>query len=98
MHSLRKCFRQHRSKLETLAGWLTDQAVEHYKVAAETDYDVFALADDQAYKNTPMMSPELHREIIIPCYKRVCDVVRKAGKFIFFPFRWIYHTTDPGFN
>ena len=79
-----KMLRQHRSKLETLAGWLTDQAVEHYKVAAETDYDVFALADDQAYKNTPMMSPELHREIIIPCYKRVCDVVRKAGKFIFF--------------
>jgi uroporphyrinogen decarboxylase len=45
---------------------------------------VFALAGDSAYKNAPMMNPELHREIIIPCYKRVCDIVRKAGKFIFF--------------
>ncbi|MHA1732745.1 MAG: uroporphyrinogen decarboxylase family protein [Promethearchaeota archaeon] len=76
--------RKHRSKLKEFAGWLARDAVEHAKLAVETDYEVFVIADDSAYKNSTMISPEDHRDVVVPCYKQVCDVVRRAGKFIFF--------------
>lgn len=75
---------RNRDKLHQMMAWQTKHAVENAKIAVETDYPVFALADDSAYKNSPMLNPKDHLDLVIPYYKQVCDVVRKAGKFIFF--------------
>lgn len=79
-----KLMRKHKDKLKQYAQWMTNHAVRRMKIAVETDFDVFAIADDSAYKNAPMMDPALHRELVIPYYKQVCEVVKKAGKFVFF--------------
>jgi uroporphyrinogen-III decarboxylase len=76
--------RKDRALLRQFFVWYTDNRVIHWQVAVETDYQVFALADDVAYKNATMFDPEVFRDIVCPCYKRICDVVRKAGKYIFF--------------
>ncbi|GAB4309641.1 MAG: hypothetical protein Kow0069_09030 [Promethearchaeota archaeon] len=79
-----KMLRRHRDLLKRFAGWMTRDAVLHAKLAVETDYEFFALADDSAYKNATMISPRDHLDLVVPCYREVCKVVRKAGKFIFF--------------
>jgi hypothetical protein len=79
-----RMLRKNRSDLHNMMQWQTNHAVEQAKIAVETDYPVFALADDSAYKNSPMLNPKDHDDIVIPYYKQICDVVRKAGKFIFF--------------
>jgi uroporphyrinogen-III decarboxylase len=79
-----KMTRKHKPLLKKFAQWLANHEVARAKIAIETDYEIFYLADDSAYKNRSMISPELHMELIIPYYKQVCDVIRKAGKLIFF--------------
>ncbi len=79
-----RMLRKNKDTLHKFMSWMTRDAVEHAKIAVETDYMVFNLADDSAYKNSPMLNPKIHRELVIPYYKQICDVVRKAGKFIFF--------------
>jgi uroporphyrinogen-III decarboxylase len=76
--------RKHKDKIKKFLGWLTKHGVEHTKIAVETDYELFHIADDSAYKHTTMISPEMHRELVVPCYKQMCDIVRKAGKHVFF--------------
>ncbi len=79
-----RMMRKNRDLLHKFMGWMTRDAVAHAKLAVETDYFVFALADDTAFKQATMISPADHRDIVMPYYKQVCDVIRKAGKFIFF--------------
>ncbi len=79
-----KALRKNRDVLHKMMQWQTDFAVEHAKIAVETDYQIFALADDSAYKQSPMLNPKDHMELVVPYYKQICDVVRKAGKYIFF--------------
>ncbi len=76
--------RKHRDKLHNYMKWMTRDAVLFTKLAVETDHIVFALADDCAYKNATMISPKDHTDLVVPYYREICDVVRKAGKFIFF--------------
>lgn len=76
--------RKHVDKLKKYLRWFTRDAVLHAELAVETDYEFFALADDSAYKQAPMLNPVVHRELVVPCYKQICDVVRRAGKYIFF--------------
>jgi uroporphyrinogen-III decarboxylase len=79
-----RMLRKNRDLLHKFMQWQTNHAVEHAKIAVETDYFLFALADDSAYKNSPMLNPKDHMELVVPYYKQICDVVRKAGKLIFF--------------
>ncbi|HMF30203.1 MAG TPA: uroporphyrinogen decarboxylase family protein [Candidatus Lokiarchaeia archaeon] len=79
-----RMLRKHRDKLHKYMRWWTRDAVEQAKIAVETDYFVFNIADDTAYKQNTMLSPADHRELVMPYYKQVCDVVRKAGKNVFF--------------
>ncbi len=79
-----RIMRKNRGLLHKFMGWMTRDAVAEAKLAVETDYFVFALADDTAFKQATMLSPADHRDLVMPYYKQVCDVIRKAGKFIFF--------------
>ena len=53
-------------------------------VLAETDFDIFFLCDDTAFKNRTMINPKDHRELIIPAYKKILHEINKAGKYSIF--------------
>ncbi len=50
---------------------------------AEIGYDFLWLADDIAYKNGPMFSPEILHDMIMPYYRRVADAITIP---------WIFHS------
>ena len=44
-----------------------------------TDIDVFGFWEDMAYKNGPLVSPEMVRRLMLPRYRRVVDFLRSRG-------------------
>ena len=44
-----------------------------------TDIDVFGFWEDMAYKNGPLISPEMARRLMLPRYRRVVDFLRSRG-------------------
>jgi uroporphyrinogen-III decarboxylase len=79
-----KIMRKKKHKLKKYIRYLTKLAVQAAKIVVETNFEVFNLCDDTAFKHRTMMKPELHKELIIPAYKEICQVIRKAGKYPFF--------------
>jgi hypothetical protein len=79
-----KLLRKNPSKIKKYVEMRTKNAVEVTKAQAETNFDVFNLCDDTAYKGRTMLNPEVHREIIVPAYKRIIAPLLKAGKQVFF--------------
>jgi uroporphyrinogen-III decarboxylase len=75
---------KYRPWLHEMMSWQTKHAVEHAKICAETKFPIFALADDSAYKNSPMLNPKDHDDLVIPYYTQIVNVLRKAGKLVFF--------------
>ncbi len=79
-----KLLRKNKAKIKRYIELRTKVAVKWAKIAAETDLELFNLADDTAYKNKVMIDPRIHRELVVPAYKKVVREIRKAGKFVFF--------------
>lgn len=55
-------------------------SIENAKAIAQLDYDVYNIADDQAYKGSTYINPKAHREIIIPLYKQIVGEIHKVSK------------------
>ncbi len=51
---------------------------------AETDVDGVSFMDDWGAQNSLLISPDMWREVFKPLYRNYCDVLREAGKYIFF--------------
>lgn len=81
---LGKLLRKNKSKVKRYIDLRTKKAVLHAKLAAEADFDVYNLCDDTAFKNNTVIDPKIHRELVIPAYKQICNEIRKAGKKVFF--------------
>lgn len=81
---LAKLLRKKKSKIKKYIDVRTKIGVKWAKVLAETDYDIFFLCDDTAYKHQTMINPNIHRELIIPAYKEAVKIIRKAGKYTVF--------------
>jgi len=79
-----KLIRKNRSKIKRYIELRTKKAVQAAKMLAETDFDIFFLCDDSALKNTTMINPKYHRELIVPAYKKIVHEVKKAGKYAVF--------------
>ncbi len=79
-----KLIRKNRSKIKRYIELRTNKAVQAAKMLAETDFDIFFLCDDSALKNTTMINPKYHRELIVPAYKKIVREVKKAGKYAIF--------------
>ena len=56
---------------------INDMYDELKKLGAEFDGAWFS--DDLGYRNAPLISPEMYREIVFPFHKRLCDHVAKDG-------------------
>ncbi len=79
-----KLIRKKKSKIKHYIELRTKKLITAAKLNAETDFDVFFICDDTALKNTTMINPKYHRELIIPAYKQAVQILRKAGKYVCF--------------
>ncbi|MHA2287598.1 MAG: uroporphyrinogen decarboxylase family protein [Promethearchaeota archaeon] len=79
-----KLIRKNRPKIIHYIKLRAKKLITAAKLNAETDFDVFFMCDDTALKNTTMINPKYHRELIIPAYKRAVQILKKAGKYICF--------------
>jgi len=79
-----KLIRKKRSKIKHYIELRTKKLITAAKLNAETDFDVFFMCDDTALKNTTMLNPKYHRELIIPAYKQAVQILKKAGKYVCF--------------
>jgi hypothetical protein len=79
-----KLIRKKQSKIKHYIELRAKKLLAAAKLNAETDFDVFFMCDDTALKNTTMINPKYHRELIIPAYKQAVQILRKAGKHVCF--------------
>jgi len=79
-----KLIRKNKSKIKHYIELRTKKLITAAKLNAETDFDVFFICDDTALKNTTMINPKYHRELIIPAYKQAVQILKKAGKYVCF--------------
>jgi len=79
-----KLIRKNKSKIKHYIELRTKKLITAAKLNAETDFDVFFICDDTALKNTTMINPKYHRELIIPAYKQAIQILKKAGKYVCF--------------
>ncbi len=49
------------------------------RILKDTDFDFFVFWEDMAYKNGPLLSPEMFKKFMVPRYKRVTDFLRSKG-------------------
>ncbi len=79
-----KLIRKKKSKIKRYIELRAKKLITAAKLNAETDFDVFFICDDTALKNTTMLNPKYHQELIIPAYKQAVQILRKAGKYVCF--------------
>jgi len=49
------------------------------RILDDVDLDAFAFWEDMAYKNGPLLAPDMFKEFMIPRYKIVCDFLKSRG-------------------
>jgi hypothetical protein len=79
-----KLIRKKTSKIKHYIELRAKKLITAAKLNAETEFDVFFICDDTALKNTTMINPKYHRELIIPAYKQAVQILKKAGKYVCF--------------
>ena len=52
------------------------------RVLTEVDVDYVSFWEDMAYKTASLISPQMFRELMLPCYKKVTAVARSKGQDI----------------
>ncbi|MBI2843868.1 MAG: hypothetical protein HYX78_10750 [Armatimonadetes bacterium] len=65
---------------------VTDLIIESFLLlkAAGVEVDGIFLADDLAYKNGMLISPGVCRQLLLPCYQRICSFFREQGLTVTF--------------
>jgi hypothetical protein len=79
-----KLIRKNKNKIKRYIELRAKKLIRAAELNAETDFDVFFICDDTALKNTTMINPKYHKELIIPAYKQAVSVLKKAGKYVCF--------------
>ncbi len=49
------------------------------RILEDVELDAFGFWEDMAYKNGPLLAPDLFREFMVPRYREVCDFLRSEG-------------------
>jgi hypothetical protein len=69
--------------VEDLLDRYCDWAIEVAKRVCGMGFDVFVTTDDIAYKTSPFFSPEVFKELMLPRYRRLVEVLSLP---------WIFHS------
>jgi uroporphyrinogen decarboxylase len=75
-------FLRHPGFAHELLETITDYNIAQVRKALEYDIDAIHFGDDWGMQHGLQMGLPLWREFILPCLKRMYDVVRNAGKFV----------------
>jgi len=63
---------------------LFETAQQKMEVLCQSNAQVLLVADDCAYKNRPIYSPEFYREFILPYFKKLVDMAHRKDKVLIF--------------
>jgi uroporphyrinogen decarboxylase len=71
--------------VEEMFAFLTDFCIETLKRGiGELNIDIVELKEDMAYKNAPMISPDMFRQFMMPHYKRIVSFLKSNGvRFVY---------------
>ena len=64
-----------RGLVETILDRYVDWAIAVARRACSLGFDVFVTTDDMAFKTGPFFSPRVFRELVLPRYRRLAEVV-----------------------
>lgn len=53
------------------------------EITAELEVDVVHFGEDMAYRSGSMVGPNIFREFMLPCYRKVFDIFRSGGTRLF---------------
>ena len=67
-----------------LLAMLHEYNVKELKLIAAQAVDAISFMDDWGSQTSLLISPEAWRRYFKPLYKEYCDIIREAGKFVFF--------------
>ncbi len=79
LDQLSRLWRKDRATLEHIFDVVTELRVAQARTMVEVGIDVAVIGDDSAYKGRPAIHPAMHRELIVPRYKRIADVLHAGG-------------------
>ena len=66
---------ENRAFVERVLDIYCDWAIEVAKRVCQMGFDVIATTDDMAFKSAPFFSPTVFRDLVMPRYRRLADVV-----------------------
>ena len=72
------------SELRSLLSMVHEYYCEDVKAWARSHVDAVSLMDDWGSNSSLLISPNTWRTLFKPLYRDYCDIIRKAGKFVFF--------------
>jgi uroporphyrinogen decarboxylase len=72
------------AEVRVLIGLVRDYYREEVLAWSRTNVDAVFLMDDWGSNTSLLISPVAWREVFKPIYKEYCEIIRKAGKFVFF--------------
>jgi uroporphyrinogen-III decarboxylase len=72
------------AELFTLRDIVHEYFLKEMELWAKMDVDAVGFMDDWGAQNSLLISPDLWRSFYKPLYKDYCDILKKAGKYIFF--------------
>ena len=71
-------------EFERMRALIHEFNIRDMEMWAKTNVDAVSFMDDWGAQNSLLISPELWRSIFKPMYKDYCDILKAAGKYIFF--------------
>lgn len=71
-------------KLEKLLNMVHEYYLQDIRKWCQTDVDGIFLMDDWGTNLSLLISPEMWRNVFKPLYKEYCDMIHRAGKYVFF--------------
>lgn len=72
------------AEVRKLIEMVTDFYREEVQAWSRTNVDAVFLMDDWGSNTSLLISPARWREVFKPIYREYCEIIKKAGKFVFF--------------
>ena len=72
-------FHLHPDIAEFLLEWCTEGAIKHAEIFAKNGVDIFRLEDDLGAQHSLLMSPNVFRKFIKPCFAKIISTAKRIN-------------------